>query len=124
MESRLRRRAASGKRTRMERMRQMSIRQKLYDLKAKRAGYISAAEAALEADNQEEYRTNMDAAKALNGQLDALQADLEEAERYDKLVPAGGKAPEEQKAMTVEDLRGLSAKEINERWSKLQAQSK
>lgn len=101
------------------------IRQKLYDLMAQRADLINAAEAALTADNQEEYRANMDAAKALNSQLDALQGDLAEAERYDKLYPPcpteeQGAAPQ---ALTVDNLKGLSAEEINKRWKQMLAQS-
>lgn len=106
-----------------------SIRQKLYDLKAQRAKFISAAEMALEDGNQEEYRANMDSAKALNEKLDELQADLTEAERYDNLVPPGGQGPNGQsgpagKVKTVDDLKGMSAAEINKHWPEIQAQLK
>ena len=107
-----------------------SIRQKLYDLKTQRENYIRAAEMALEADNQEEYRANIDQAKALNEKLDELQADLVEAERYDKLTPpgsmlqAGAKPPQTTAFKTVDDLRGMTPAEINAHWDEIYAQLK
>ena len=105
-----------------------TIRQRLYDLKNQRAEYIAAAEQALAEDNQEAYRKNMDKAKGLNERLDELQADLTEAERYDKLVPpAGGASNGPQnpagKVKTVDDLKGMSAAEINKHWAELLAQT-
>lgn len=106
-----------------------SIRQKLYDLKAQREKFITAAEMALEADNQDEYRANIDQAKALNEKLDELQADLVEAERYDKLTPpgsmlqAGAKPPQTAAFKTVDDLKGMTTEEINAHWAELLART-
>lgn len=106
-----------------------SIRQRLYDLKNERAEYIAAAEQALAEDNQEAYRENMDKAKGLNERLDELQADLTEAERYDKLTPPGtapqmGVKPHQAHAFkTVDDLKGMTTEEINAHWAELLAQT-
>lgn len=109
-----------------------SIRQRLYDLKAQREGYVQAAEKALEADNQEEYRANMDKAKGLNERLDELQADLTEAERYDSLtVPGqpgqtgaqGTQGAQGGAFKTVDDLKGMTPEEINRQWAALLART-
>jgi hypothetical protein len=105
----------------------MSIRQHLYDACQERAGYIAAAEAALESGNEAEYTAQMEKAKALNAKIDRLKADQEESERYDQLFAAGqepGRKPEmpgNRKFHSVDDLKGMSAKEINAHWKDIAA---
>lgn len=61
----------------------MSIRRQYDTLKQQRSNFLKAAEAALGADNTAEYKVQMDKAKALNSQLDDLEALMQEQNHYD-----------------------------------------
>lgn len=105
----------------------MTIRQKFYDVAAQRERHLDDARAALDKGDQEAYDAAMSAAKALNPEMEKLQADALEEERYKDLYAPGkpGVTREQaQEAQDAEDVdlaqfRGMTAEEINRRWDKL-----
>lgn len=58
-------------------------RARLNELKSQRAGFITAAEDALAKHDTAEYRAQMDKAKGLNAEIDALNDLVTEYDRYD-----------------------------------------
>lgn len=105
----------------------MTIRQKFYDVAAQRERHLDDARAALDKDDMEAYAAAMDAAKALNPELEKLQADVLEEERYKDLYAPGQPGQTQQKAQEAQDaedidleqFRGMSAEEINRQWDRL-----
>ncbi len=65
------------------------MRRKYNNMRQQMQGYIDAANAALAAGNQEEYRKQMDKANALKPELEQLQADLATMDAFGA-PPAGG----------------------------------
>lgn len=58
-------------------------RQKMNELMGQRAGFLKAAQAALDKSDHLEYKTQLERAQAMNGQIDDLQAMVQEFDRYD-----------------------------------------
>ena len=51
----------------------MSIRQQLYDLKAQRAGRLTAARSALENDDMQTYSEELQAAQEMNSKIESIE---------------------------------------------------
>lgn len=62
----------------------MSIRQQLYDLKAQRAGRLTAARSALENDDMQTYSEELQAAQEMNSKIESIENLLAEEERFGK----------------------------------------
>ena len=62
----------------------MSIRQQLYDLKAQRAGRLTAARSALENDDMQTYSEELQAAQEMNSKIESIENLLDEEERFVK----------------------------------------
>lgn len=62
----------------------MSIRQQLYDLKAQRAGRLTAARSALENDDMQTYSEELQAAQEMNSMIESIENLLAEEERFGK----------------------------------------
>ena len=58
-------------------------RARLNELKGQHAGFVAAAEAALQTNNMTEYKAQMEKAKALNSQIADLNDLVQETDRYD-----------------------------------------
>lgn len=65
----------------------MSIRQQLYDLKAQRAGRLTAARSALENDDMQTYSEELQAAQEMNSKIESIENLLAEEERFGKETP-------------------------------------
>lgn len=65
----------------------MSIRQQLYDLKAQRAGRLTAARSALENDDMQAYSEELQAAQEMNSKIESIESLLAEEERFGKETP-------------------------------------
>lgn len=65
----------------------MSIRQRLYDLKAQRAGRLTAARSALENDDMQTYSEELQAAQEMNSKIESIENLLAEEERFGKETP-------------------------------------
>lgn len=62
----------------------MSIRQQLYDLKAQRAGRLTAARSALENDDMQTYSEELQAVQEMNSKIESIENLLAEEERFGK----------------------------------------
>lgn len=58
-------------------------RQRINELMGQRAGFLKAAQAALDKGDHLEYKAQLEKAQAMNGQIDDLQAMVQEFDRYD-----------------------------------------
>lgn len=67
------------------------MRQKLYELKSRRAALVEEAETLLKGEKMEDWRAKLDAAKALNGQIDAMEEQLKASEAYGENGDSGQK---------------------------------
>lgn len=65
----------------------MSIRQQLYDLKAQRAGRLTAARSALENDDMQTYSEELQAAQEMNSKIESIENLLAEEERFGNETP-------------------------------------
>lgn len=98
----------------------MSLRQDYIELNQRHAGYIAAAQAAYDAGNKDEFRTNMDAAKAIGGDLEQMKADLMEMDRSAVLYSPGDRTPKDAaaahaaKQVTKAEFDAMTDAEINE----------
>ncbi len=64
----------------------MNLRQKLYDMKDQRAQHLAAARTALEEDDMQTYKKELQAAKDMNPQIESIENLLAEETRIDNQI--------------------------------------
>lgn len=92
-------------------------RQRVNELMSQRAGFLKAAQAALDQGNQLEYKAQLEKAKAMNGQIDDLQALVQEYDKYDiahaPVFGTGAKDLEEMgRALAAHERVGFQPKDL------------